>query len=205
MLYQAEWIDLSTKAYGGCILINACLGWHVVWALTDIRKRTLQWPTAALFTLNGTSRNTHWLGYIRTGLRSWSLYQLCIISPAKYHVWINLLLPTQRLTTGHRNNGINCKARLVDVLQSDLRNFLTHGGMCKAIVRGVRCDALQEEPGWVARFTNYFIRANWLILDRGAEYFGGDLAQILKETHGDNDSHNKIKHESMDLMDEEKN
>lgn len=77
--------------------------------------------------------------------------------------------------------------------------------MCKAIVRGVRCDALQEEPGWVARFTNYFIRANWLILDRGAEYFGGDLAQILKETHGDNDSHNKIKHESMDLMDEEKN
>lgn len=76
--------------------------------------------------------------------------------------------------------------------------------MCKTIVRGVRCDALQEEPGWVAHFTNIFIRANWLTLDRGTEYLGGDIVQILQEAHGDNDSHNKVKHESMDPMDEEK-
>lgn len=92
---------------------------------------------------------------------------------------------------------------MVDVLKSDLRNFLTHGGMCKIIVRGVRCGALQEEPGWTTNFTKIFIRVNWLTFDRGTEYFGGDITQVLQEAHGDEDPHNKVNHESMDLTDEE--
>ncbi|KAI7876059.1 hypothetical protein K492DRAFT_198744 [Lichtheimia hyalospora FSU 10163] len=118
--------------------------------------------------------------------------------------YINFVLYPQQNVI---NNGINCKARLVDVLKSDLRSFLTHGGMCKTIVRGVRCDALQEEPGWTAQPRNIFIRGNWLTLERGTEYFGDDIALMLEDDHGDSDdddSYNKVKHESMELVDERK-
>lgn len=57
---------------------------------------------------------------------------------------------------------MNCKARVADVLDSDLREYLTQGGLCKAVVQGTKYDAGHHEPGWLKN-SNEYLRVSLLM------------------------------------------
>lgn len=57
---------------------------------------------------------------------------------------------------------MNCKASVADILDSELREYLTQGGICKAVVRGSSHVAGAHEPGWSIG-SNRYLRVSWVM------------------------------------------
>lgn len=103
---------------------------------------------------------------------------------------------------------MNCKASVTDILDSELREYLTQGGICKAVVRGSSHIASAHEPGWSIG-SNRYLRVSWVmhepedweeeerrILEEdtaSGNENGGDEGTILIEDENSERSENKLK------------
>ncbi|KAI8145447.1 hypothetical protein BJV82DRAFT_603688 [Fennellomyces sp. T-0311] len=75
-----------------------------------------------------------------------------------------------------QSSGLNCKIRIFDLAQSDIRDFLAQGGMCRVVVRGMMRTAPTTEPGWVQTSTRY-LHVTWIVRDQGPEFLGDDIRE----------------------------
>ncbi|KAI7860742.1 hypothetical protein BDC45DRAFT_562947 [Circinella umbellata] len=67
-------------------------------------------------------------------------------------------------------SGINCKIRIHDLVQSDVAQYLSRGGMCRVIVRGIMRIAPITEQGWVPTSTR-FLQVTWIMREQQPEDF----------------------------------
>ena len=51
--------------------------------------------------------------------------------------------------------GLNCKIRVLDLIQSIVYKYLSQGGLCRVIVRGTIHIAPTPEQGWISTSTRY--------------------------------------------------
>ncbi|KAI9253796.1 hypothetical protein BDA99DRAFT_163777 [Phascolomyces articulosus] len=68
-------------------------------------------------------------------------------------------------------SGLNCKIRVFDIAQSDVRDYLSQGGMCRVIVRGMMRTAPIPEQGWIPSSTRY-LQVTWIMQEQGPEFLG---------------------------------
>ncbi|KAG2227013.1 hypothetical protein INT45_006420 [Circinella minor] len=72
--------------------------------------------------------------------------------------------------TNNIGSGINCKIRIHDLVQSDVAQYLSRGGMCRVIVRGIMRIAPITEQGWVPTSTR-FLQVTWIMREQQPEVF----------------------------------
>ena len=104
---------------------------------------------------------------------------------------------------------MNCKASVTDILDSELREYLTQGGICKAVVRGSSHVAGAHEQGWSIG-SNKYLRVSWVMREpeeweeEERRMFEEEFASeneaeegtiiIEDESNGRNDKFNKDQH-----------
>ncbi|CDS07602.1 hypothetical protein LRAMOSA01551 [Lichtheimia ramosa] len=82
--------------------------------------------------------------------------------------------------TNRYGPGMNCKASVTDILDSELREYLTQGGICKAVVRGSSHIAGNHEPGWSVG-SNKYLRVSWVM--REPEDWEEEERRMLEEEY----------------------
>ncbi|KAI9488494.1 hypothetical protein BDB00DRAFT_847900 [Zychaea mexicana] len=100
----------------------------------------------------------------------WTSFEIGHLTPQYDHNFVLYTNPNEHAS------GINCKIRVFDLVQSDIRNFLSQGGMCRVIVRGSMRAAPIAEQGWIPTTTRY-LQVTWIMQDQGPEYLGEGIRE----------------------------